>query len=317
MANIFDFKESHIEEAQKLAISSYDEERCFVSALPETKSIPDLTWFAENNKGITAFENGKMVGYLCAWGPFENAFGCNPNTKGIWSPAHGNCAIGGNKVRVYREMYQSIAKKWVDDGALVHPITLYAHDKAAIEALFSYGFGLRCIDAVKLTEQREIKYPADVLFEELPKGEAGRITELNNGLIEHLGKSPCFLKYCKKTPEMILNETMVGNIRYFIAKQNGEIISYLKASDDGEHFSTKAQDMMNICGAYLPPEHRSRGIFDTLLYYTENIFVTEGYKRLGVDFESFNPTAYGFWLKYFTAYTYSVVRRIDECALEV
>jgi len=41
----------------------------------------------------------------------------------------------------------------------------------------------------------------------------------------------------------------------------------------------------------------------------------EGYKLLGVDYESFNSTANGFWLKYFTPYTNSVVRRIDECAL--
>lgn len=33
---------------------------------------------------------------------------------------------------------------------------------------------------------------------------------------------------------------------------------------------------------------------------------------LGLDFESINPTAYVFWTKYFTPYTHSVVRRIDE-----
>ncbi len=42
------------------------------------------------------------------------------------------------------------------------------------------------------------------------------------------------------------------------------------------------------------------------------LFAAEGFLRMGVDFESFNPTAYGFWLKHFTAYTYSVVRRVDE-----
>ena len=36
------------------------------------------------------------------------------------------------------------------------------------------------------------------------------------------------------------------------------------------------------------------------------------YTRLGVDFESINPTGWGFWLKYFDTYTHSVVRRIDE-----
>ena len=42
----------------------------------------------------------------------------------------------------------------------------------------------------------------------------------------------------------------------------------------------------------------------------------EGFCRLGVDYESFNSTANRFWPKYFEPYTKSVVRRIDECALE-
>jgi hypothetical protein len=36
--------------------------------------------------------------------------------------------------------------------------------------------------------------------------------------------------------------------------------------------------------------------------------------RLGVDYESINPSGAGFWQKYFTEYTHSVVRRIDEHA---
>jgi hypothetical protein len=43
----------------------------------------------------------------------------------------------------------------------------------------------------------------------------------------------------------------------------------------------------------------------------------EGYQLLGVDCESFNPTARGFWLKYFAEYTHSMVRRIDEKAVDI
>jgi hypothetical protein len=43
---------------------------------------------------------------------------------------------------------------------------------------------------------------------------------------------------------------------------------------------------------------------------------TQGYTRLGVDYESFNPSGSGFWQKHFDAYTYGVVRRIDEGALQ-
>ena len=60
------------------------------------------------------------------------------------------------------------------------------------------------------------------------------------------------------------------------------------------------------------PEHRGRGVYKKLLNYAINTLKTEGYTRLGVDFESINPSGSGFWLKYFNAYTNSVVRRIDE-----
>ena len=60
------------------------------------------------------------------------------------------------------------------------------------------------------------------------------------------------------------------------------------------------------------PEHRGRGVYKNLLNYAINTLKTEGYTRLGVDFESINPSGSGFWLKYFNAYTKSVVRRIDE-----
>ena len=73
--------------------------------------------------------------------------------------------------------------------------------------------------------------------------------------------------------------------------------------------------MCNICGAFCLHEYRGKSIYQNLLNFTITKLKEEGYILLGVDFESFNPTAYGFWLKYFTAYTNSVVRRIDECAL--
>ena len=59
-------------------------------------------------------------------------------------------------------------------------------------------------------------------------------------------------------------------------------------------------------------EHRGRGVYKKLLNYVVNTLKIEGYTRLGVDFESINPSGSGFWLKFFHTYTNSVVRRIDE-----
>ena len=73
--------------------------------------------------------------------------------------------------------------------------------------------------------------------------------------------------------------------------------------------------MRNICGAFCLPEYRGRGIMQGMLDACINVLSMEGFRLLGVDFESFNPAARGFWLKHFVPYTNSLVRRIDESAL--
>ncbi len=70
--------------------------------------------------------------------------------------------------------------------------------------------------------------------------------------------------------------------------------------------------MVNICGAYLLLGYRGKGVYTKLLAVMLETVQAEGYTRCGVDFESLNPTARGYWTKHFTAYTNSVVRRIDE-----
>ena len=85
----------------------------------------------------------------------------------------------------------------------------------------------------------------------------------------------------------------------------------MEVMDEGENFVTEISGMKNICGAFCLPEYRGKGISQSLLDFIISKLREEGYTRLGVDFESFNPTATGFWLKHFTAYTSSVVRRID------
>ena len=118
-----------------------------------------------------------------------------------------------------------------------------------------------------------------------------------------------------KDVEKWLNRAEKRNSRLFIALKENKPIAYIEIRGNGETFVSEVSGMMNICGAFCLPEYRGRSIVQNLLNYAISILNMEGYDSLGVDFESFNPTASGFWLKYFTAYTNSVVRRIDECAL--
>lgn len=88
-----------------------------------------------------------------------------------------------------------------------------------------------------------------------------------------------------------------------------------EVGEDGENFITEMPGIKNICGAFCLPQFRGTGLFANLLNYAVEQLRKEDVTQLGVDYESINPTASGAWSKYFTHYTYSVVRRIDGCTL--
>lgn len=313
--NIIDFTHNHIEEAITLAKANYQEERQYVAVLPTVDTLPDLTPFADNSLGVAAFENGRMLGFLCCYSPWDNAFGTT-SVRGTFSPIHAHGAIQENRGLIYNRLYQSAAEKWVKNGVLSHAIGLYAHDAQAINNFFVNGFGLRCMDAIRPMEVIACEPANNFDFCELPKDQQTDILPLNNLLISHLSQSPVFMPFPQFDEQSLRNTLDRQRCRCFAAYKAGEMIAYVKVQDSGENFVSDDSCMQNICGAFCLPAYRGRGVYQNLLNFLITTLKGEGYTRLGVDFESFNPTAYGFWLKHFTDYTSSVVRRIDERAIE-
>ena len=309
-----DFDATHIEQAMQIALQNYEEARGHVPALPPMDAVPDLTLVAENGFGVAAVEGGIVLGFLCAVGPFENAFRSTA-AVGVFSPLGVNGAIWENRADIYARMYQAAGEKWVQAGATSHAICLYAHDKELREKFFRCGFGIRCVDAIRPMEEIIAQPRGLYYFRELTREEYRLILPLKKLLDEHMGKSPAFMCYSSINDKELLKMVTQPNVRYYAAERDGQIVAYIKISDDGENFACNAPGMKNICGAYCLPEYRGTGMFQQLLNFTMRKLQIAGYTLLGVDFESINPTAYGFWLKYFEAYTYSVVRRIDEHAV--
>jgi GNAT superfamily N-acetyltransferase len=307
---IVDFRREHIEKAINLLKDNYNEEKNAVKCLPEPDTFPDLSEFAENELGTACFENNEMLGFLCCYSPWENQFGTT-YTKGTFSPIHGHGAVRDKRKLIYSGLYQAAAEKWVNKGILSHAVGLYAHDKEGLESFFNNGFGLRCIDAVRDMEHIPAKHISGVEYSELEKPEFINILPLQNLLTEHMGNSPCFMHYPPENGTEFINR-LSDDIRFFTAKKDGKIIAYIKVGNKGENFICLNKKMINICGAFCLPEYRGTGVYSSLLSVMTERLKQEGYIRTGVDFESFNPAARGFWLKYFTAYTNSVVRRIDE-----
>ena len=312
---IVDFTMEWVSQAQKLLAQNYAEERAAVDCLPAIAEMPDLREFAENGMGVAAVENGRLLGYLCGYRPFRPVY-CTPDVAGVWSPLHAHGAQKENRVAVYRRMYQAAGEKWADAGAASHAVTLFAHDAQAREAFFMYGFGARCIDLMRRVEEKPIpETETGLAFAELPAGRSGELRHLRKALAEHLAASPCFMKQREEEVNHWLDEREKEPPRLFAALRNGAPVGYLEIvphGQNGENFISRKKEVWNICGAYCAPEERGGKVAAGLLRFLESTLAREGAALLGVDCETINPTALGFWPKHFSMYTLSVVRRIDE-----
>lgn len=312
---IYDFTVSHIEEAAQLAKQCYERERGFVPDLPFVEVIPDLKPYADNNLGVVAYEGDTMTGFLCCVLPFTNAF-ASTYAVGVFSPMGANGAIGENRAKIYARMYQAGSEKWVRAGASSHAICLYAHDEEILKQFFRYGFGLRCVDAIRGMDAITAPPCTGYSFSELTSQEVLRVLPLENMLDEGYINSPFFMYREPNSEVQFLRSYEHYQSIYFTAEIGGQLVAFIRAELDGETFIQNTLGYLHVKGAYCLPEHRGKGLHQRLLSILVQKLKANGYTRLGVDFESLNPTGYNFWLKYFDAYTHSVVRRIDEKAVE-
>lgn len=300
----------HLGQAALIVAQNYAEERAVVPALPSAPELPDLAEFAENGLGVAALEGGELVGFLGCHRPWDEAFG---RCKGIFSPIHGHAAIARDRARIYDRLYQAASQKWVGAGILSHAIGLYAHDRESLTSFFDNGFGNRAVDAIR--DMSPIAAPGldGVTIRNVDSADADAIAALNNGLVDHLRQPPMFLPYFHTfTPEDIAGWIDEKRHRFVAAFDQRGAIAYLRLQDAGENFASDDPGTANISGAFTLPEVRGSGVSTVLLARLVDQLRDEGYRRCGVDFESFNYTARNFWLKHFTAYSNGVVRRIDE-----
>ena len=206
-----------------------------------------------------------MIGFLCCCEPFDNAFRAT-DVKGIFSPMGAHAAVSGNRSKIYAAMYQVAGEKWVKTGAVSHAICLYAHDEEIQQQFFRYGFGSRCLDAIRPMELIECEDCVGYDYAELPKAECHFVYPLHLALYRHYCESPFFMNREPETQEEFMVSSMREVERYFVAKQNGKICAFVKISTPGETFVAMGNTYRHIRGAYCLPEHRGKGLYLSLIH---------------------------------------------------
>lgn len=311
------FTEKHINEAVNLALCELEEEKKHCHDLPEDNFSEKLTgilqWLSGQPFGKAAICDGKLVGYLLFAGPWDGFFG---EVKGVFSPLGGSAFSYKyeNRGRIASMLFERVATDFVKSGVYSCALSRYAHDEEIATSFVMNGFGIRCCDAVREVSNIKSQNISDnVIYEELPADKFRLVEHLQRGLENHLTKAPVFFPPDENGFESwfenwIKRETM----RIFTAKTNGEIIGFISIDDSAENFLTEYGKMKNICGAFFDEKYRGNGVAQALLAHICDTLNAENISHLGVDYETLNPTALNFWGKFFTPYTYSFARRIDE-----
>jgi len=304
----------HLDEAVRLVTDGYQDERRAVSVLPFHQSYEEvfrkgIDRLIKTGKGVAAIKEGHLVGFLAMMA--VDAFkGLN---RGAYSPIYGHAAISEGKRDIYLRMYEVLAGIFVKNGCLTHAITMFAHDKEAVDTWFWNGFGLRCVDAIRPVTPLETEAPIPYDIRMITADEAGIILPLQQEHAKYYSRSPLFMCVFK-VPDLedVVNLLTRDGRMMWVAFDHESPVAYVEVRPGGETFVSDDPKMLNICGAYSLESIRGSGASTALLSRLLEWMREKGYKRLGVDYESYNRLGSRFWLKHFEPFTYSLFRRLDE-----
>lgn len=295
-------------------MTAYNEEKFVVSFLPDEQDFLNYFNKAISNlfrkgTGIIATYDSKLIGFLAGFSVNEFFGQC----KGIYIPLFGHGVFKEYRSSIYKELYSRAAELWVEKSYMTHAITLYAHDDESINTWFWMGFGLRCVDAIREVESIEVEYNQSIKISKVDASYIPQLADIHRKHNEYYRKSPIFMPNKDEDPIQDLTQ-WIGkrNHHMWVAFDHEKPLGYMRIQPDAETFVSEHQSVMNVTGAYVVQDGRKSGIGAMLLAEIQQWLLNNGYPLCGVDFESLNTIGSSFWNKYFTPYTYSVVRRIDE-----
>jgi ribosomal protein S18 acetylase RimI-like enzyme len=307
------FHKDQIPEAAGLFVQSYQKQRQAIPILPASMEDAGmvegmLADLVDSCPGVAAIEDGQLIGYM-GWFLLDKFR--DTDRKGAYIPEWGHACVEQDKMNIYRAMYRMAAEQWSQAGCQVHALTLLAHDRTAETTWYWNGFGLTVVDAVRPMCPLEISYTTTLLIRKATPQDANVVAELDAEHWCHYTRSPVFM------PARI-GKDAAANVEYLSRPKNavwlaldGDVpvgfIRYEGYDFDGAAV-LESEDGVTITGAYVRPTYRGRKAAVALLDAALHDYQAQGLQYCAVNFESFNPEAATFWMKYFEAVCFSLLR---------
>jgi GNAT superfamily N-acetyltransferase len=310
---IIPFDTRHIPAASSLFACRFKNQRQTVPILPDRLENPAevailIERMLQNHSGLAAVKDGELVGYLL-W--FYSTNFRNARRKAAYCPVWAHAAIDEQQPAIVRALYRAAAAQWADSSCEVHAISLLANDQAAIQTWFWSGFGLTVVDAIRPVTSLGLDHPIGVTIYQADLTNVGVLADLEGEHWYHYLASPVFMNPTPPSSAAEFAELLQSpGGSAWLAYIDNQPVGYLRleASGSGASEIVAAMTTISITGAYVLPSLRGRKIAPALLDAALRSYAAQGYTACSVDFESFNPEAAVFWMRYFEPVCYSVLR---------
>ena len=313
-----------LDAAAELAQAEYDRERSFVPALDAADHRAfyraQLAPLFAEGLGALALQNGTLAGFLAFCAPFDTG---KNGMRGATAPLSGYAAAGDARGALLARLFTFAADSLCRNYAESLRVSVYAHDRAALEVFLMSAFSMDTTDVVRPADAPVPAQPqTGITFRELSKPELlqyrADLIALYRALINHLRQSPVFYHCRGFLPiETRFEDFLSDEMQIFAAFDGERLIGMVDAEQTDIDFAASDAAARGLGDLFLAPEYRGRGIGPALLQFACRSLARDGFRRLFVTHGTINPTARGFWDRYFTNYAFTMTRHIDPTMLGV
>ena len=167
------------------------------------------------------------------------------------------------------------------------------------------------VDAVRPMQPFATSYQTDLAIRKATPDDAPALAELDAEHWQHYTRSPIFM-----TPRQ---STTADQFSEFLSRPKNSVWLALDRETPiglmryiGYDFDSVAlvesEQTIAVTGAYVQPAYRGRKVAAALLAAALRDYADRGFTCCTVNFESFNPEAATFWMKYFQPAGLSLMR---------
>jgi len=276
----------------------------------ETNLSSMLDDFFVKNSGYGAFRNNELVSFLLGFSSIPHLKG---QEQGIYIPLWGHYQSTIDDQQFFL-LYRTLAQEIVNDGVFNHIITYLPNSSLLQEQLFTLGFGLLVIDAIRPLELISTKpLQSKFVVRTMTSDDFLEITQLETDFIADLQSSPTFLHSSPSDQSSPLSDFISDKNQTFVIEFDDKIVAASRGVLGSSNLDLLHHPQtIAINFAYTYPKFRGLGLGTHLVNEILKCGQTHQCTRCTVDFESANLTANRFWLSHFTSISFSAIRKIDN-----